>query len=159
MNTSRLIAFAVQPLAIGTLLALGVLAGAAHATTYNPPIRLAASGVEYMSGGIGADEEKLMETVAPRWPATFEFAVKDHQKADFAANVRVSVRDLASGATVLDGVQASGPFMLARLEPGRYEVDATLGGRTLQRTVTLNGTGPVHELFLWPAGTDMASNG
>ncbi|MFT4266788.1 MAG: hypothetical protein QM586_06130 [Xenophilus sp.] len=154
MNASRLTAAAT-----GTLLALGLLAGAAHATTYNPPIRLAPSGVEYMSGGIGADEEQLMETVSPRWPATFEFAVKDRQKADFAADVRVSVRDLASGATLLNGVKSSGPFMLTRLAPGRYEVDATLGGQTMHRTVVLDGARPVHEFFLWPAGTDTASKG
>jgi hypothetical protein len=64
---------------------------AAHAVP-NPPIYMS-HGVEYMSGGIGKDEAELMETVSPRWAATFEFATKDRKGADFAANVRVTVRD------------------------------------------------------------------
>ena len=143
----------------GALGALGA-APAAHAgVTYNPPIQMTKAGVEYMSGGIGHDEARLMETVEPRWPASFEFAVKDHQKADFAADVRVTVRNAETGAVVLDRVDAHGPFMVARLGTGRYQVDATLAGQTLQQEITVNGTGPAKALFLFPAGTDMASSG
>ena len=151
---------------VGTLLlCAGALFGAlgastaAQGATYNPPIQMSRAGVEYMSGGIGHDEAQLMETVEPRWPASFEFAIKDHQKADFAADVRVTVRNAETGAVVLDRVDAHGPFMVARLDKGRYQVDATLAGQTLQQEITVNGTGPAKALFLFPAGTDMASNG
>ena len=69
-----------RPLAAALLcgaLAFGALATSAQAA-FNPPIRMS-HGIEYMSGGIGSDEAKLMETVLPRWPASFEFAIKDHQ--------------------------------------------------------------------------------
>jgi hypothetical protein len=94
---------------------LAALSSSAHATV-NPPIRMA-HGIEYMSGGIGSDEAKLMETVAPRWPATFEFAIKDHAGAEFASDVRVTVRD-SHGTVLLDNVESAGPFMVARLDPG-----------------------------------------
>ena len=85
----------------------------AHAVD-NPPIHMT-HGVEYMSGGIGSDEAQFMETVSPRWPATLEFAVKDHTRADFAADVRVTVRD-QSGRAVLDNVLATGPGGAERID-------------------------------------------
>jgi hypothetical protein len=136
------------------------LAGDAQATVYNPPIHMSKAGVEYMSGGIGQDEERLMETVEPRWPADFEFAIQDHDhdRADFAASVRVTVRNTDTGAAVIDHVDSRGPFMVARLDPGHYTVDATLGGQTVQHDITVNGTGAAKALFLFPSGTNMADS-
>lgn len=129
------------------------LTGALSAqAAYNPPIHMA-NGVEYMSGGISSDEAALMQVVAPRWPATFEFAVKDGTRSDFAADVAVTVRD-ASGHAILSKVNAEGPFMVARLDPGRYEVEATLAGLTLKQTIEVHAGSPTRTLFLWPAGTD-----
>lgn len=110
-----------------------------------------------MSGGIGSDEAQFMETLSPRWPATLEFAVKDHTRADFAADVRVTVRD-QNGRAVLDNVLASGPFLVARLAPGRYEVEATLSAQTLKQALTVLPGAPAKALLLWPANTDMAAS-
>ncbi|MDQ0573223.1 hypothetical protein QFZ42_005057 [Variovorax paradoxus] len=123
----------------------------------NPPIHMT-HGIEYMSGGIGSDEAELMETVAPRWPATFEFAIKDHKGADFAAGVHVTVRS-SNGTALLDDVVSGGPFMVARLDPGTYEVEARLLGNTLKQTLHVLPGAPARVAFVWPAGTDMASAG
>ncbi|MDR6854359.1 hypothetical protein [Variovorax guangxiensis] len=152
MNTTRFWR-PVAALALGGASLLGALA--AHAA-YNPPIHMA-NGIEYMSGGISSDEAALMQTVAPRWPATFEFAIKDGTRSDFAADIAVTVRD-AAGRALLSQVNAEGPFMVARLEPGRYEVEATLAGRTLKQTVEIHAGGPTRTLFLWPAGTDVSAH-
>ena len=69
----------VASLAIGGVSLFGALA--AHAV-YNPPIHMM-NGVEYMSGGVSSDEAELMETVAPRWPATFEFADQGRKAGGF----------------------------------------------------------------------------
>ncbi|VTU12766.1 hypothetical protein SRS16CHR_00005 [Variovorax sp. SRS16] len=154
MNTIRFWRPAAA-LAIGGASLFGALA--AHAI-YNPPIHMA-NGIEYMSGGIGSDEAALMKTVSPRWPATFEFAVKDRSDkngGDFAAGISVTVRD-ASGHEVLNHVSADGPFMVARLDPGRYEVEATLAGQTLKQEVDVHAGMPARTLFVWPAGTDTTS--
>ena len=143
----------VAALALGVASLLGALSAQA---AYNPPIHMA-NGIEYMSGGISSDEAALMQTVAPRWPATFEFAVKDGSRSDFAADVAITVRD-AAGHPVLSQVMAEGPFMVARLEPGRYEVEATLAGRTLKQTVEIHAGSPTRTLFLWPAGTDVSAH-
>jgi hypothetical protein len=147
-----------RPLAAAALCGAVLFAALSSAqAAVNPPIYMT-HGIEYMSGGIGSDEAKLMETVAPRWPATFEFAIKDHKGAEFAADVHVTVRD-SRGTALIDNVVSGGPFMVARLDPGTYEVEARLLGNTLKQTLhVLPGT-PAKVAFVWPAGTDMASAG
>ncbi|AMM24735.1 hypothetical protein [Variovorax sp. PAMC 28711] len=139
------------------LLCSAALLGAAATAqaAVNPPIRVT-HGVEYMSGGIGKDEAELMETVAPRWAASFEFATKDRKGVDFAADVRVTVRD-SGGAAVLDNVISGGPFMVARLEPGDYQIEAQLGGQMLKQPLHVVAGESARATFLFPAGTGMAS--
>jgi len=129
-------------------------ASGAHATTYNPPIRMS-GGVEYMSGGIGADEAALMRSVEPRWPASFEFTVADGSHGDFAAGLQVTVRSEA-GQTILDHVESGGPVMVVRLEPGRYMVQASLAGKVIERNILVNAGSSTHIVFEWPAGTNTA---
>ncbi len=139
-----------RSLAAAIVAAAGMF-GAMAAQAANPSIHVS-HGIEYMSGGIGSDEAHFMESVAPQWSATLEFAVKDaagKQGADFAANVHVQVRDTA-GHAVLDTV-SEGPFMLARLEPGRYEVEATFNGQTLKQEMTVHASAPSRNMFVWPA--------
>lgn len=110
----------------------------------------AGNGVDYISGGVGSEAAQRMQKEAAHWPATFEFAVKDGARADFAADVRVTVRD-AHGQVLLRDAKAEGPFMLARLQPGRYEVEASLAGLSLTQSITVRTGTPSKTLFLWPA--------
>ena len=141
-------------LCAGAILALACMT--AQAAVYNPPILLS-QGIEYMSGGIGSEEAELMRTVEPRWSAVFEFAVKDGQGAAFAADVLLTVRD-AQGRVVLDHVRASGPYLVARLDPGKYSAEAVLGGAAIVREITVGGAGTsTRNVFEWPQGTDTKS--
>ncbi len=142
---------AAAALCAGAVLALAAMG--AQATVYNPPIHVA-HGIEYMSGGIGADEAELMRVVEPRWPAVFEFSVKDGKGAAFAADVVLTVRD-AQGNAVLDQVHSAGPYLMARLDPGRYTVEAVLAGQKIQREISIRGPGTsIKSVFEWPQGTD-----
>ncbi|WP_093381853.1 hypothetical protein [Variovorax sp. OV329] len=105
------------------------------------PLHATPEGVVFASGGIGTDESALMRRLAREWPASFEFAVRDGSRNQYAADVVVTVRS-ASGRPVLSDVRAQGPFMLARLAPGLYQVEATLGGRTLRQRIDVGGQGP-----------------
>lgn len=152
MNTPR----SWRPLAalvLGSSALLGAMA--AHAV-FNPPIQMT-NGIEYMSGGVDSDEAALMQNVEPRWPASFEFAVKDGKKQTFAASVVVTIRD-ADGRPLLSQVAAGGPFMVARLDPGHYEVEATLGGRTLKQQVEVLPGHSIHTVFVWPSDTDVSAH-
>jgi hypothetical protein len=138
-----LIAAALLPLAVGAM--------AAPAGASLPEVQRSGR-VEYLSGGIGHDEAQAVQAEARRWPLTLEFAVNDRPRADFAADVAVKVRD-ARGHTALD-TTASGPFLLMKLSPGMYKVDATLRGQTLHREVHVQAGHPTQALFLWPHGMD-----
>lgn len=142
------------------LFSAGLLAALPAHAIFNPPIYVT-HGVEYMSGGIGAEEAELMQTVAPRWAATFEFAVKDRDNAkgaDFAASVHVTVRPVGGGGALLDDVVSGGPYMVARLEPGQYEVEARLGGQTLKQPLRVVAGANAKLDFVFPSGTDVTAS-
>ena len=153
MSTSPRSWRSLAALALASSALLGAVA--AHAV-FNPPIRMT-NGIEYMSGGIDSEEAQLMQSVEARWPASFEFAVEDGKQRVLAAAVVVTIRDSA-GRPLLSRVAAGGPFMVARLEPGRYEVEATLGGRSLKQPVEVPPGHSVHTVFVWPAGTDVSAH-
>lgn len=136
---------------LGALMAGGALA---QASAPLPPVRTGGP-VEYLSGGIGADESAAIRNASGQWPLTLEFAIKDKQRADFAADVKVRVLD-ARGNEVLQAT-SEGPFLLARLAPGSYAVEATLAGQTQRRKVDVRAGKPSREVFLWGAGADKAA--
>src|SRR6185312_692944 len=104
-----------------TVAALGAaLFGMASAGAAGLPPAHMVNGIETLSGGIGDGQAAAMQAAAPHWPLTLEFAIRDHAKSDYAADVKVVVRN-AKGDTVLK-TTAGGPFLLARLDPGRYTV-------------------------------------
>ena len=121
----------------------------------NPIIRMA-GGVEYMSGGRDAEEMGFLQMVSPRWAVALEFAVNRGPRNAFPANVKVSVNDKYTGRHVMDAT-CSGPVMLARLEVGTYDIQATVGGLALTQSVTVLEGGSAKVLFLWPSNFDFAS--
>jgi len=133
---------------LGALLAGGAIA---QANAPLPPMRNSGP-VEYLSGGIGADESAAIQSASRQWPLALEFAIKDRQRADFAADVKVRIRD-ARGNEVLQAT-SEGPFLLAKLAPGSYAVEATLAGQTLNRKVNVKAGQSAREVFLWDASAD-----
>jgi hypothetical protein len=129
--------------AVGAMLLGG---GLARAAMVLPPVHKMGS-IEYLSGGIGLDESKAIESASRQWPLTLEFAAKDRQRADFMADVKVRVRD-ARGHDALDAT-SDGPFLLAKLPPGSYDIDATAGGKTLHEHVVVKPHQPTKAVFVW----------
>ncbi|HEY2255909.1 MAG TPA: carboxypeptidase regulatory-like domain-containing protein [Variovorax sp.] len=129
--------------ALGALTMGGTIAQAAAL-----PAVQQSGAVQYLSGGIGQDESMAIEQASHHWPLTLEFAARDQHRADFLADVNVVVRD-AGGHTLLRTV-STGPFVLAKLAPGQYDVDATLAGKTLREKVVVKHDQPARALFLWP---------
>jgi len=146
------ISFSWRPLAASV--AVWGACAIAHAAVpvVNPPIQMSAQGIEYMCGGSGHDESAFMEMVAPRWAASFQFAINQRAGGDRSAvaGVRLRVRDAYNDFQLMD-VRADGPYLLARLRPGTYTVEATLDGLTLIQRVTVLQGGAAHALFVWPS--------
>ncbi|GAA4342901.1 hypothetical protein GCM10023165_24910 [Variovorax defluvii] len=123
----------------------------------NPPIRMA-QGIEYMCGGTSSDEAAFMRMVSPRWAATLEFTVHRAKVGPMPSDIQVLVRERYTGRPVMEAV-ATAPYFLARLDPGAYEIEATLSGVTLrQPLVVFNGVGS-RATFVWPSNVDFANAG
>jgi len=127
---------------------------APHGTMTGLPAEMVQGQVRFVSGGIGLDEARAFRHAERNYPLTLEFADSAKPRDEFTAGVRVVIRD-AKGRTVLDTV-SSGPFVLAKLPAGRYDIRATQEGKTLERHATVVEAKASHVGFLWPAATKPA---
>lgn len=134
---------------IPALLLGSVLASGAYAQSVPLPPVQHEGAIEYLSGGIGKDEAGAVEQASRQWPLTLEFAVREGQHAVFTADVHVLVRD-AQGRTILETI-SEGPYLLARLQPGHYTVEARRQGHALQRKVVVRPGRPARAVLVWPA--------
>ena len=130
---------------VGAVVIAGLALGAAAAVC---ALDLKRSGGAYwVSGGVGADERDEMVLALPDY--NLKILTAAEQSGAFLSAVAATVRD-AQGRIVLE-TSLDGPWLLARLDPGRYEITATWGGRSQTRGVTIPPVGR-RELFLyWPA--------
>ena len=107
--------------------------------------------IEYVSGGISTEESQAFLAAAAHWPLALEFGVDGGggPRAQYAADVQVAIRDSA-GRPVLQ-TRSTGPYLLVKLPPGRYAVDATFGGRVMAHSIEVREGQPTKHSFIWPA--------
>jgi hypothetical protein len=88
--------------------------------------------VEILSGGVGDGSKEDIEAVQRDYSLKLVFT---GDKGIYLANVNVSIRD-KNGMEVVNTV-TEGPFLLAKLEPGRYTVEAQTGAYNKKLSVTV----------------------
>lgn len=139
----------LTPLKLGiAALVLGMAAQPVLAADETPlPAPDRAGQVAYRSGGIGSDQSAEMKQDMRHYSVVLEFAGRDGGSNAYLADIPVSVTD-ARGRQVLSTV-TEGPFLLAALPAGRYSVTATYHGQTQRRSVQVQASSHVHEVFLW----------
>lgn len=93
----------------------------------------AQGNVSFISGGVGEDEANAMKSAASSYPLELHFVQKAAPRDEFLADVKVRITD-RSKRVVLDTV-ANGPYLLARLPSGRYDVEADYSGVVKKRSV------------------------
>ena len=136
---------------VATIVLMGATAiGSVALAATTLPAEQHYGSVEFIVGGIGQSESVALERASPHWPLALEFAVKDGSHADFVTDVDVAVRD-AQGKTVLES-NSAGPFLLAKLPPGRYTVDAKFDGRSLSERVDVKHAQSARSTMVWPSG-------
>jgi hypothetical protein len=107
---------------------------------------LSAAAPDYLSGGIGEEDVRRMETAAPNYSLRVEFSAGEDN--EFLADVAVSITE-PQGRLVFEHVDA-GPILLVKLEPGTYRVMATAPDRSPEvKTVTVGGSGVSRLDFHW----------
>ncbi len=89
----------------------------------------------YVNGGIGADDQAMMQRIAKEFPLRLEFSQGD--KGAFVADVPVTITD-EHGKVVLN-LSNVGPMLYVRLAKGKYTVKATHNGVAQSSKVTLDG--------------------
>lgn len=105
--------------------------------------------VEFLSGGIGADESDAIKKEAVSWPLLLELAQAGSPRAEYISDVPVTISD-ESGQIVLDTV-AEGPFLLVKLPPGKYSLDATYQSIKLYRQLNIQKGQHEKVTLIWPA--------
>ncbi len=113
-----------------------------------PPVQ-SQGQTEYLTGGIGADESEAILQEARTWPLVLELTQNGPTRAAYISDVRVTIKD-GSGTMILDTV-TEGPFLLVRLVPGKYSIDASYESKTLHRDVSIGKGGSNRIILLWPA--------
>ena len=105
--------------------------------------------VTFVSGGVGADSAERMVALSKDFNLKLLFAARD---GHYLAEVAVAISD-ARGAKVLEAV-SEGPFFLARLGPGKYQVKVVYEGISLSRATTVPVTGRRELVFRWEEQAD-----
>jgi hypothetical protein len=109
----------------------------------------AAGDARWISGGVSQEERLDMLMLLPDYNLRVLTAAE--KSGEYLADAQVVVRD-ATGGVVLETV-LDGPFFLANLPPGKYELRATYAGKSHLRSVTIPASGR-REVFLYWAVPD-----
>lgn len=116
------------------------------------PVVQGQGSVRYVSGGIGVGERLELLAMHAEFNVHMTFAVK--RAGNFIADVAVHVED-AAGREVLDAV-SEGPWLYARLAPGRYRLRASYAGTSQTRTFQVRAARHTELTLYWddPAATE-----
>lgn len=123
---------ALVALLVGANLALVPFAQAQDTDGGGLPQELHQGDLTFVTGGVGLDESQALREAAPHWPLALRFTGSG---SDYLADVHVHITD-AQGAAVLQA-DSRGPYMLVKLHPGRYTVQASYEGHDQTRSVVL----------------------
>ena len=130
--------FAAILLCSSTLAPLAIAADGPMVRTEN--------GISHVSGGVGEESAKELGAITKDFNLKLVFVL---QSGNYVSDVRVNIMD-AAGKTLLE-TTSEGPFLLARLPKGKYQIVATLSGITIKHQIVV-GTAPLSTLhFRWAA--------
>ena len=103
-------------------------------------------GISYVSGGVGDDSIIKLNTLAGQFNLKLVFAL---QSGNYVSDVQVAIAD-AKGKTLLDAT-STGPWFLAKLPAGNYQIVATFEGKAVKRSVTVGKAKLQTVDFRWAA--------
>lgn len=116
-----------------------------------PPVQ-SQGETEFMTGGIGKDESEAILQEGRAWPLMLELAQASAPRAEYISDVQISIKD-KSGNTVLD-IGAEGPYVLVKLPPGKYALDAVYESVKLHRHLDIREGDHKKISLLWPAANN-----
>lgn len=120
-----------------------------------PPLQ-SQGQTEFLTGGIGKDESDAILHEGRSWPLMLELAQAATPRAAYISDVQVTIKD-GSGNTVLETV-TEGPYLLVKLPPGKYSLDATYESTKLHRDLSIQKGSSKKITLLWPALKNEVTN-
>lgn len=123
-NKSLAIRFAAILLAMGSFVSVANAAGEGTVQTVG--------GVPYVSGGVGTESIDRLNALASQFDVKLVFALK---AGDYLSGIGVTIAD-STGRKLLD-TTSKGPWFMAQLPAGNYQVVATFAGKAQTRQVAV----------------------
>lgn len=137
---SKLLSYRFMVVLLGSLSLFSVASANDETVVQN------SGNVSYVSGGVGTESIDRLNSQIGDFNLKLVFALNN---GEYVSNVRVVVADM-KGKTVLD-TTSDGPWFLARLPMGSYQIVATLADKAVKRQVTV-GSSKVRTVdFRWSA--------
>lgn len=102
--------------------------------------------VSFVSGGVGEDELQEIKKLSPAYPLELLFVTKGDPQ-EYLAGVKVQIKD-KDGKIVLD-TMSQGPFLLAKMLPGKYTISADHDGTVKRQIVQVAGAKTHRIVFVW----------
>lgn len=102
--------------------------------------------VEFVSGGVGGDEQKSMQAMRADYNLHLLFSIKD--TGEYVSDVKVHIAD-SNGHPLMESV-SEGPMLFAKLKPGRYKVSVDRDGQVVHKAVKVTDRHKVSLSFTWP---------
>jgi hypothetical protein len=101
--------------------------------------------VAHISGGVGLEERDTFLARRGEFNLHLVFA---HANGEYIADVETLLAEEHDGHVILRLV-SDGPFVYAKLAPGRYTLAATYRGQTQRRELVVPPTGHVDATLYW----------
>lgn len=131
------VAAVLSALMLGGVLAMPQAFSAPVASTQDVLSAQSESGISYLNGGIGADEQAQMRRDARDWPLHMTFS--EGKDGAFVADAQVKITNKA-GKSVF-ALNGAGPLTYVKLSPGEYRVTADHKGKMMTRQVHVDHKG------------------
>jgi hypothetical protein len=126
-SVSRLLVRGCAAILLGCVSFVSVAGTNGDATIQN------VGGVSYVSGGVGTASIDRLNALARDFNLKLVFAGKS---GAYLADVRVNVAN-SRGRTLLD-ITSEGPWFLAKLPTGNYQISASFAGKTVRKHVSIS---------------------
>jgi len=103
--------------------------------------------VTFVSGGVGEEGVQAIREIEGDYNLRLLFAVQG--SGNYLSLVRVKISD-RRGSTLIDTL-SNGPYFLAKLSPGSYQIAAESDGRSITKRADISPGHAVSESLYWPA--------
>lgn len=111
-------------------------------------LQTAASGIEYVSGGVGVAEKNAMEALRKNYNLRLTFARP--RSGAYLVDVKVMIEN-GKKEKVLN-VVSHGPLFFAKMPAGTYKVTAEFEGNSQAKTATVGGGQPRGLVYYFKKG-------